>query len=332
MSQSKSALDCLNSFLPFWRARGFSTTDINIISHFLFIHGLFKELIQINMENIEKDDPVSWFYLGKALQNMEPNLKSPVYDKLKHYIIENRKLDEFTVSDLFERLFPNETEIKFQQLQQKMQIKERLRQTLLDQIRVFNHSRNYNIEKQTIQKFKKFFPNDKLANELLSRFEMEDLQRFFQRYQNENKKVSIPVVKKFSQAEIDLIEKYYSSALSEPIENWEGYIYLFIFIDAYEYALKLVTQLPPSESMMWLHMELLLLNRKFAEGLSFVNSMELKFKEDPLFFKSKVYYVAQCFWGLGEHKKALELMQNLAEVHPDFRLTSSFLKEWKSEL
>lgn len=323
----------MKTYLPYWKARGLSQTDVNIIAHFLFSSGAYKEIIRFSLDCLEKDDPVCWLFLGKVLLLLEPNMKSTIYETLKDYIEDNRKWDEFSTSELFETLFPLETDIKFQQLQRRIQIKERHRQTLLDQIRVFHQSRNYNIEKQSIQKFTKFFPNDKLGQEMLDRYQLEDLQRFFQRYQNEKQKETKNKTPDFTPAEQQKLNQYFEYALKQPAPALQSYIYFFIFVEDYAHALELVLKNSSSLSNDWLRLDLLLLNRKFATALAYMHEeLEPTYQAEASFYSAKIYYVSQCFWGLGEQRKALELMKHLVEVHPDYRLASSFLKEWKSEL
>lgn len=339
MSKMNSASACVNSFLPFWRARGLTPSDVNIICNFLFSNGAYKEVLHFNLECLEKDEPVSWFYLGKALKFLVPNIKNPVYEALKNYISDNRKLDEFTVSDLFDTLYPFEGDIKLSQIQRKIQVKERHRQTLLDQIRVFNQSRNFSIEKQTIQKFMKFFPNDKQGKELLKRFETEDLQRFFQRYKNERRSVQTLSIETFTDDEKQCLQKYFEQVLLAfetdsfyKHSDINGYIYFFLFLEDYSHALQLIPYMEETSVRDWLHLDLLILNHKYAETLSYMKELELKHQEDPAFYTAKVYYVAQCFWGLGDRRKAIELMENLIQIKPDYRLASSILKDWRLEL
>jgi hypothetical protein len=339
MSKQASVSNCLKTYLPFWRARGLSITDVNMICHFLHSNGAFKELLAFSAENLEREEPVSWFYLTKTLFKFEANLKAPIYEALRNFIVDNRKLDEFTVSDLFDYFFPLEGEIKLNQVQLKLQAKERHRQTLLDQIRVFNQSRNYNIEKQTIQKFARLFPNDPQGKELQRRFETEDLQRFFLRYKNERQNSKRHSIDYFSDEEKGLLNKLFEQAqwacqkdaILNPDET-AGYIYFFIFLEDFAHAHLLLPYMPEGQTKAWLQLELLLLNHKFAEGLAFLTELDGRFQNNPSFYPIKVYYVAQCFWGLGDRKKAIELMENLSQIKPDYRLASSLLKDWRSEL
>lgn len=339
MSKNFSATKCVQTFLPFWRARGLTPSDVNIVGNFLFSNGAYKEITEFCIECLERDEPICWFYLGKALKFITPNIKSSVYEALKEYIIDNRKLDEFTVCELFDQLFPFEGDIKLSQVQRKIQIKERHRQTLLDQIRVFNQSRNFNIEKQTIQKFMKFFPNDKQGKELQKRFETEDLQRFFQRYKNEKQTVNYKRIPIFSSEELLELDRFYHSIVqSLQTEKYycqsdlDGYVYFFVFIEDYNHALQLLPIMEPTTSRDWLQLDLLILSHKFAEALSFIREIELKYLQEPSFYPAKVYYVAQCFWGLGDRRKAIELMENLIQIKPDYRLASSLLKDWRFDL
>ena len=344
ISRGLPATEGIKRYLPQWRSHGLSSTDVNIICHFLFVNGGYQEILDLSIENIEKDDPVSWRYLSKTLQLVEPNTRAPVFQRLKDYLTEYRKMDEFTVSDLFDSFFPLDGEIKLAQIQSKIQIKERHRQTILDQIRVFNQSRNFAIEKQAIQKFIKFYPNDKAGKELLRRFEADDLQRFYQRYKNEHKTISQPIrFEIFTSQEKELLQSYLTqinkmiaaasvdrvSFISSEIK---GFVYFFIFLEDYAHALELMTYLPQSAEKDWLYLDLLFLNHKYAETLAYFKYLDAVYGHEPTYFSAKVYYTAQCFWGLGERKKAIELMDNLSQLKPDYRLASSLLKDWRSDL
>jgi hypothetical protein len=338
--KGKSDSGALKELLRKWRTKGLSPSDANIIGHFLFSISAIDDLIFFSVESIEKDEPVSWFYLGKALKIIEPNLNAPIYIALKGYISDYRKLDEFTSSDLFDSLYPHEGEVKLSQIQAKIQIKERHRQTLLDQIRLFNQSRNFNIEKQAIQKFIKFYPKDKTGREHLQRFETEEVQRFYQRYRNERQRQWRPLPSAFSSDEESWLESHFKSfsqhiksTSSEKNESFEllGYAYFFIFAEDFLRALKLVEIMPSSESRDWLHLDLLIFNNKFAEALAYFKYLDQFYSQSPSYFPAKVYYTAQCFWGLGDRRKAIELMDSLFQVKPDYRLTSSLLKDWRSE-
>jgi hypothetical protein len=337
MSKQASVSECLKTYLPFWRARGLTPADTHIICHFLYSNGAYKEILAFSVESLERDEPISWNYLASAIRKLEPKLESPVYAALKDYISDNRKLDEFSTCELFDVFFPNEGEIKLAQIQHKVQLKERHRQTLLDQIRVFNQSRNYNIEKQTIQKFIRFFPNDKLGKEIQNRFETEELQRFFQRYKNEKQQTRGNQIPAFSPEETKLLQRYFDYLVmqnqSNPSpEEWASTVYFFLFLEDFAHALQLLPQMTESSTRDWLQIELLILNNKFAEALSFLRELDGRLENDPSYFTAKVYYVAQCFWGLGDHRKAIELMENLIQIKPDYRMASSLLKDWRLEL
>lgn len=339
-----SASAGLQKYLPIWRSQGLSLTDVNIICHFLYRSGALKEILLLSIENLEKDEPVSWYYLGQALTTIEPNLKRPVYEALKAYISDHRKLDEFTVCHFFDKFYPDESELKLKSIQSRAKIMERHRQTLLDQIRLFNQSRNYNIEKQTIQKFIKFFPNDKTGKEFLMRFEDEELQRFIQRYRNERTNVKSRPVDTFTPDQKELLELYFlkilqllkqtSSNESGMVANHDnlGYVFFFIFLEDYQHALQLMPYVSNSPPKDWLHLELLVLNQKFAETLAYLKYLDAVYGNDPSYYTAKVYYTAQCFWGLGERKKAIELMESLFQIKPDYRLASALLKDWRTDL
>jgi tetratricopeptide (TPR) repeat protein len=342
MSKSTSAAKCVERHLPLWRSLGLSFSDINIISHFLYSNNEFAAVIRVNLDSIEREEPVSWQYLGKSLKMFEPNLDAPVYEALQAYISNQKKLDEFCTSDLFEPLFPAEGEFKILQIQKKAQINERHRQTLLDQIRVFHQSRNYKVEKQTIQKFMKFYPNDKQGQSLFDSYENADLDRFFHIYMNERRPTQRKPLMRFTDDERELLDRYFEQIRTSlapvsteepfsPAEDLHGYVYFFLFLEDYTHALKLWPRMQDGPSKDWLKLDILLSDRKFAEALSYFKELDHKYQQEPAYYSAKIYYVAQCFWGLGDHRKAVELMENLIQIKPDYRLAATFLRDWRQE-
>jgi hypothetical protein len=338
-----SAADCVNQFLSVWRSRGLNSADSNIIGHFLFGHGAYKELLYFVLDCIEKDDSIPWYYLGCCLQKLDPEMRGEVFQSLKLYISEQHKLDEFTTSPLFDLFFPGDGDLKLAQLQARAQIRDRHRQTLLDQIKVFNQSRNYPIEKQAIDKFLRFFPHDQTGAELLRRFENEELQRFFKRYSHEKKVAQEPQIETFTLKEKDLLESLFLQVYKivktqgPPKGVFEasdinGFVYFFLFLEDYSHALALVPHMEASPSRDWLHVELLILTKKFADALAYLKQLDTIWAAEPSYYSAKVYYVAQCFWGLGDRHKAIELMENLNQIKPDYRLSGALLKEWRSDL
>lgn len=285
---------------------------------------------------------MSWFYLGKALQTLEPNKGHPIYQTIKAYITENRKFDEFCPSELFDFLFPSEGDVKLNQIQARIKIKERHRQTLLDQVRVFNQSRNFEIEKQAIDKFCKFFPNDKIGVELRNNFENEELQRFFKRYNNERKAIRSSSIKAFDEKEQAILNSYFQQILKTislhgqqdgPLtpKDQNGFVYFFIFLEDHAHALQLWPTMEKSLAKDWLYLDLLMNNKKFVDALAYFSFLDEHYGLDANYYTSKIYYVAQCYWGLGEKRKAIELMENLTKIKPDYRLAASILRDWRAE-
>lgn len=342
MSKSPSVSLCLEVHLPFWRSRGLNATDTNIISHFLFSTGSMAELLQFTADCIERDEPVSWFYVSRVIKMLEPDTQAPLYSILKNYILDQNKRDEFSAGELFDELFPFDGFIKEQQIQAKIQLKERHRQTLLDQIKKFNQSRNFVIEKQTIQKFLKLFPKDPAGAELQKRFQDEDIQRFFQSYLHQKHYAPPKAPVLFSKSEeeylegvlkefITVAEEEYSPAEKEN-GHCDGLLYFFLFLGDYKRSLRLIPSMAPSPSRDWLQLDLLILAKKFAEALSFLGELEDRLSLHPDFYFAKIYAIAQCHWGLGDKLNALKLMQDLLQINPEYRLSASLVKDWKSQL
>lgn len=339
MSNSDSAAECVKQLSPFWKSRGLTNSEVHTIGHFLLANGEIQGLLQFCLESIDRDEYVCWDHFTKALQLLIPDLTHPLYEHLKNYVQDQRKLDDFLFSPLFHTLFPTESDIKFQNLQQKIKGKERMKQSLFEQVKIHRQNKNPELEKKSLEKFLKHFPKDDEGLQRLKEMETEELQSFFIKYRTLYPSRTFLDFEEFSLEERQSLHEIYEQFVKK-IEKTKGigqkdlisFSYFFIFLNDYEHAIALVQLLSPGPTKDWLHLELLLRHNKFAECLSLINEMEPQHKKNPDYYATKVYFVAQCFWGLGEAEKAIELMENLIHVKPDYRLSSSLLKRWKEDL
>ncbi len=78
----------------------------------------------------------------------------------------------------------------------------------------------------------------------------------------------------------------------------------------------------------WLKAELLLRSQRHIECLEHLNSLGLRYADDPETSFAVTYMRAQCLHALGQSAQAIELLQTLAGVRPSYRSATSLLKDW----
>ena len=103
----------------------------------------------------------------------------------------------------------------------------------------------------------------------------------------------------------------------------------FVFMGAYAEALNCLHRESLTPREVWLKAELLLKDHRFVEALEFCNEIEKSFSDLPETAFSSCYLKAQALYGLGDRLNALELLEGLVSVRPDYRSAEIMLRRWK---
>jgi hypothetical protein len=102
----------------------------------------------------------------------------------------------------------------------------------------------------------------------------------------------------------------------------------FWFMEDYPRALEALAWAPPSRANDWLRAELLFAGRRFIEALDWLNILEVKYVQDPETTFAVSYLRAQCLRESGQEAPALEILQSIVRVRPNYRSTNALLQEW----
>jgi tetratricopeptide (TPR) repeat protein len=102
----------------------------------------------------------------------------------------------------------------------------------------------------------------------------------------------------------------------------------FWFMEDYGRALDILAWAPPSLANDWLKAEVLFAARRFIEAMEHLNQLEIKYINDPETTFAVSYLRAQCLNASGQQTLALEILQGIVRVRPNYRSVNALLQEW----
>lgn len=102
----------------------------------------------------------------------------------------------------------------------------------------------------------------------------------------------------------------------------------FWFLEDYNRALEILPFAPPSLANDWLRAELLFAARRFIECIELLNVLEVKYVNDPESTFAVSYLRAQCLQYCGQQAAALEILQSIVRVRPNYRSVSALIQQW----
>lgn len=102
----------------------------------------------------------------------------------------------------------------------------------------------------------------------------------------------------------------------------------FLFMNEYIMGLDILNWAPVTEANEWLKAELLVLARRHVEAMEHLNHLEVKYAEDPESTFAVSYLRARCFKELGQKDAALEILESIVRVRPNYRSAQALFLEW----
>ena len=102
----------------------------------------------------------------------------------------------------------------------------------------------------------------------------------------------------------------------------------FWFVGDHPRGLEILHWAEPNASTDWLRAEMLFEARRFIEALEWLNQLETKYVGDPESTFAISYLRAQCLKESGQPARALEILQSIVRVRPNYRSTNALLTEW----
>ena len=103
-----------------------------------------------------------------------------------------------------------------------------------------------------------------------------------------------------------------------------------LMLELPEVAMKIVLEIPSYEDITWLTLEVLMASRRYAELLSVLSHVEVEKAGDSETFFTTAYYRAQAYWGLGQKKMALQVIEGLLASRPQYRSAQILWNQWRT--
>lgn len=103
-----------------------------------------------------------------------------------------------------------------------------------------------------------------------------------------------------------------------------------LLLDLPNTAYELLEQIPATEDLTWLALEVLLAAGRYAELLDALGPVEVEKSSEAETFFATAYFRAQALYGLGQKQKAIEVMEGLIASRPDYRSADTLLNLWRT--
>lgn len=336
---------CQELYSKFERSDAISSAEINNVVHFLQLAGRFDLIKNLFTNSLRKSKfgilPIgliadlyfkvtSHAVLDSDIDFFENHIYQIVQDSTA---IEETILNSEFLNSISLRAKKSSTDYRVQYLEKRKLKKSQLIEQL-NKFKVYNLTDQ---EEQTLHQIIQLYPDDvevkllqqthleKKADAILNRINSRNTlnKRSLSRYVNteENKTRD-----SFSKSLISLAEK----VKAHDPEQLYNLAVLAFQLELFEPALIFINDSPASSARDWLKAEILLEAERFLDLLKHVEDLEEHHLNDSESVYGATYLKALAYHGLGQTNLGLQLLEQIAHVHPNYRSTDALIIEWKN--
>lgn len=320
-----------------WRMNLFSEEEQDALASFLLHAGCERQLLKEIENFLNEKRRIPWPHFISALQQTGIKFSETQIQFLALALREQNALYDFAswppAAEIDEEfaiarqawLDKNEAELLNE------------RSSLLDQVQFFRSQRMHEEEAQAIKKLQSLFPDDSEFRvseaDLAERWARDVLANYSSRRDEFDE--SALARTENAQPEFKVPRQVLSDAAIEAAKAKPEYAYdlavMFLFMDSYAQALKVLEYAPENSKKDWLRVELLLKAREYALALEETTRLESTYANDPESTFAAIYGRARALWGLGQAAMAVELIRSIVNVRPNYKSARSLLADWGGE-
>jgi hypothetical protein len=278
--------------------------------------------------------PWAWTleFFAKAKSNPERELKEAI---LKGAERQEHSAD-LALTFSWDKFIPEIVAIKSTAHTERVSQAKKQKQTLLEKLAFFRNEQLTDEEKRLLSVLRKMYPADEEIKNLESQFSERWARHVITHHAR-------PVSSDWSEHTLTLTDPDADQAVAPMVAEMamlatdrHDVAYEFgvalLMMEQDEKALPVILSSPLDGPLSWLLVEALLRARRFVDCLDQLTKLEQSFGGDAETTFATTYLRAQAYWGLGQGPRAIELLEALTAIRPQYRSAASLLKEWMGGL
>lgn len=321
-----------DEFLKRWHRDELEPEDIGTLAQFLIIFGFHAALCENIARRIKENKSIPWASLASLLAELSEAPSKEVVDQLLIGAGEQRGLEDFTRIEGITKIDPRIEKIRQEfSTERKNRFKTR-KQDLLNQADLYKNDLLFDKERAVLEKLMFTFPGDATVMERFAEFSTRQARKRLQRKSSANWEEQLLQREKLNPEALaaaeDITKKWLKTIKKNKKHAYDKAIAL-MQMGYFDGALQIIEHAPKNVSTDWLKVEILLAAHKYLIALSFIDEVERKYAQESETAFSAMYARAKALWGLNQGQAAIDLLESLVKVRPDYRSSYSLLQSWK---
>ncbi len=277
-------------------------------------------------ENLKLHPAFLLIAVKKSFPTITKDIQRIIYSYLNE---DNKRWVEGSLTKVADKHWPELRESRKKLKEQNKQKLIKLRRELIHKFELFSSQNLVEPAKIAIRKLEKVFPRDLEIVKITLKFKEKDAENIFDKHKFKKSRLN---VKPVQDPEVNIAQagltRYIKQEMSAMAGSEADLAILCLTMEMNELALQLFHNSKIVEENIWLYLEVLGLNRRNLEVLNLLPTVEITFAHQPDTFLACTFLRSLALWNLGERNTAIEVLQAVVDIKPNYRSSDILLAEW----
>ena len=310
-----------------------NTSDIEPLSQFLYNSGSYKELLKLSRKLLKANKPISWTFVLPVVLKAKVKINSSEVNHLYHswlkdYVTEHPSIFTCQSWEMYSEEFSKNLNLFLKELKDKTTPKADL---LLESLNFLKAQNLMDEESKIIKELLAKEPKNKKYQELYKSLQERKAIKVIEDQKRALYKASVSDEKRYFKKEDTEIKQQWSKIVEDLVEKRPDQIKnlsLFLyFLNWPDKSIDILTKNLKKLSDYWFYLDWLIETRQYTKVLNLTNQLLEQIKDSEMIFPL-IYIKSQSLYHLGKKEKAIEYLDSILKVRPDYRSAQSLLEKW----
>lgn len=296
--------------------------------------GLYQQMLANFVEVFHEKTPTPWGHFLVLLDKLKIKPGPEIIESVIKGAKRQERVENLSLVHSWDLLDPRFSQMRQEVEKARKQKFSDKKQMLLDKIEFYRNQRMADEERRAIRVLLKMYPDDPLVKSEFDQFQKQWARDVVARNTDENRDNRILQNPKLDTVHVKtakiLVDAMLMEAQKKPHSAYNFAIGLKMMGLA-EFGLRVLQFADDNWASEWLGIELLIDCGRFVDCLNAVHELELKYADDPETTFAATYARAKALHGLGQSGPAIDLLQSIVNVRPNYRSAFTLMTEWAQD-
>lgn len=332
LKQKLSNQELLNEMIKVLLSGNLKWEEQRPFYDFLFMTERHSTLINLFAQAIENKNRIPYDMMIEmfGLKNIEP--KASVIEALLKALKRQNAIADLFAARQWDRFDKRLTSMRNEMVEAKVKEQRAFKENMLDKFWFLRNQRMVDQAGKVLRRMLELYPEDeslqKIKDDFDEQWAREVLANHMAKLSDDKLERTLTAP---SSSDEEMLNQFMINGEKLSLQQRESATDLaiaFWFMDEPNRGLEILSWAAPSHSNDWLRAEMMFSARRFVEALEQLNTLEIRYINDPETTFGVSYLRAQCLFELNQQASALEIMQSIVRVRPNYRSAHALILEW----